>query len=88
MSSEGGRGTTKVVQITHSTLDVQSSIIMGDDSDKVEGKVTTRFDSMYSTVNVLSTDGLAYIVDFINRNLKDSVRGDLIPRKYFLMINM
>ncbi len=46
------------------------------------------FDSMYSTVNVLSTDGLEYIVDFINRNLKDSVRGDLIPRKYFLMINM
>ena len=79
---------TRVVKITHSTLDAQSSVVLGDDSDKVRGKVVSRFDSMYTTTSILSVDGLDYIVDFIIRNLKDSIKGNLNQGDYFLLINL
>ena len=78
----------KVVKITLSTLDGQSSVVFGDDSYKVKGKITTRFDSIYTTADVLSNNASMYVVDFINKNLKDSVREGLSQGQYFLMISL
>lgn len=78
----------EVVKISLCTWDHESGVVFGDDSALVLGKINNRFDSMTIKPRVLSKDASTYIIDFIKNNMKDSVKGGLKSRQYFIAVSL